>query len=176
MTIRVRIKTLESNAGDAVDLSESGVTCLVGGNNAGKSRTLTDLASRMRTGAAPMVVLRGLQVDKAEQISLEEAHAFLAETAVPMPGSLAYTPMGGGTQIADDGFRAHFGIHPNALEAASEFFLRHWSAGSLSRFASESLGHVGVGTPSATLFTLSFATADLSKRCPSWLMRCSAST
>jgi hypothetical protein len=161
MTIRVRIKTLESNAGDAVDLSESGVTCLVGGNNAGKSRTLTDLASRMRTGAAPMVVLRGLQVDKAEQISLEEAHAFLAETAVPMPGSLAYTPMGGGTQIADDGFRAHFGIHPNALEAASEFFLRHWSAGSLSRFASESLGHVGVGTPISNPLHLVFRDGGL---------------
>ncbi|MDF9749188.1 AAA family ATPase [Arthrobacter sp. ES3-54] len=165
MTIRVRIKTLESNAGDSVEISESGVTCLVGGNNAGKSQTLRDIAVRMHSHDGHVVVLRELQLEKANQLLLEESSAFLAETAVStpahQPGTLAYSPMGGSTQIAPDTFRALFGIHPNSLGGAWEFFLKHWSAGSLSSFASASLGHVGSGTPASSPLHLVFRDGEL---------------
>jgi hypothetical protein len=39
MTIKVRLASITSNAGDKIEFSSSGVTCLLGGNNAGKSRS-----------------------------------------------------------------------------------------------------------------------------------------
>ena len=50
MTIKVRLASFTSNAGDRVEFSSSGVTCLVGGNNAGKSRTLSDIAGKALSG------------------------------------------------------------------------------------------------------------------------------
>lgn len=164
MTIRVRVKTLESNAGDSVDISESGVTCLVGGNNAGKSQTLRDIAARVQSGATSGVVLRELQLDKPEHLLPEAAEAFLAEVAVPLPAQLGYSsyaPMGGGSQITADTFRIQFSMHPNSLGVGWEFFLKHWSAGGLSSFASASLGHVGHGTPINSPLHLVFRDGEL---------------
>lgn len=69
--------------------------------------------------------------------------------------------MGGGSQITADTFRIHFSMHPNSLGAGWEFFLKHWSAGALSSFASTSLGHVGHGTPISSPLHLVFRDGEL---------------
>jgi hypothetical protein len=166
MTIRVRVKTLESNAGDSVDISESGVTCLVGGNNAGKSQTLRDIYARVQNSASPVVALHGLKLDRAEGFYEEEIEVFLNATAVPMPtqpGYLrAYVPLGGGgSQLTTADIKSLINADPNSLGMASDFFMRLWSAGSLSSFASMSLGHVGAGTQASTPLHLLFRDGGL---------------
>jgi ABC-type cobalamin transport system ATPase subunit len=161
MTIKVRLASITSNAGDAVQLSPSGVTCLVGGNNAGKSRTLTDIAGLIETSAASTVVIQALELDKPERIELDEAKDFLDRTAVRQQHGYAvehpqYVPLGGHGQPTRPESFSHEMVHGgSALGAAKGFFFQHWTAGQMSSNASTSLGHMpGSVAPSSPLHRL----------------------
>lgn len=158
MNLRTRITGITSNAGDNVELSTSGVTCLVGGNNAGKSQTLRDIAALVQGPQMNSVVLSKLELEKPTGPSHAEVEGFLKATAVPepqqqvMPGAhLRYSPLQGpfssGGQMTVADFEAVFFADERGLGGTSPFFLQHWTAGSLVHFASSGLGHLGAGQP-----------------------------
>lgn len=98
MTLKVRLASMVSNAGDKVEFSSSGVTCLVGGNNAGKSRTLSDIAALIVSSDSSSVVLTELTLEKPDVVNELDAEKFLKATAVeqPLPGTFPtqYLPLG----------------------------------------------------------------------------------
>jgi ABC-type cobalamin/Fe3+-siderophores transport system ATPase subunit len=160
MTLKVRLASITSNSGDNIELSSSGVTCLVGSNNAGKSRTLSDISGLVETPGAATIVVIDLQLDKPQQISLEEATGFLEETGVRQPKygveHTQYVPLGGqGQPMRPESF-AHEIVHAgSALGATKGFFFQHWQAGQMSHNAATSLGHVpGSASPSSPLHRL----------------------
>ena len=160
VTIKVRLASITSNAGDKVEFSEHGVTCLVGGNNAGKSRTLADIAALVETSAAPTIVIDDLQLNKPGPLSVEEATHFLELTAVRQPkyGSdyPQYTPLGGhGSNMRPEHFAQEL-THGDRLGSTKGFFFLHATPGQLTHSATTSLGHVPVGgtSPSSPLHRL----------------------
>lgn len=166
MTIRARLASMTSNAGDKVEFSSAGVTCLVGGNNAGKSQTLSDIAALARTPQSSPIVLTELRVDKPAPISLEEAESFLKTTAVEQPqASLSankhYVPLGdSGTALTADYLQNLLTHGGDVLSDTAPFFLQHWTAGQLSNQAIASLGHPHGISPSSPLHQL-FIDGDL---------------
>ena len=160
MTIKVRLASITSNAGDKVEFSESGVTCLVGGNNAGKSRTLTDIAGLAEGADALGIVVKELQFEKPDQVSQEEALQFLKEAAVPQPSYgvdyVQFIPLGGQAQpMRAEAFPASLIHSGSALGATRGFFLQHWQVGQMSQNASLTLGHIpGSSSPASPLHRL----------------------
>ncbi|MHA7306445.1 ATP-dependent nuclease [Arthrobacter sp. TMN-49] len=149
MTIKIRLASITSNAGDKVELAESGVTCLVGGNNAGKSRTLADIASLVETSGAPKIVIDDLQLTVPRPVGIEEAFEFLEGNAVRQPKygveHTQYAPLGGqGTSMRAEAFAQEL-THGDGLGQTKGFFFLHATPGQLTYNASGSLGHVGVG-------------------------------
>jgi hypothetical protein len=165
MTIKVRLASFTSNAGDGVEFSSSGVTCLVGGNNAGKSRTLSDIAALIVSPESTPVVLTELVLDKPDVVSEHEAETFLRTTAIeqPMHGSAhrQYVPLGtSGNLVSAAHFSSmltHGGV---ALSGIAPFFFQHWTAGSLSSQAMMTLGHPHGSNPSSPLHQM-FVDGDL---------------
>jgi ABC-type cobalamin/Fe3+-siderophores transport system ATPase subunit len=75
--IRVRVENITSNSGETIALPESGVICIVGGNNAGKSQLLREIEKQLdEHGENVPIVLQHVSVDKPE-LGIEEAEAFL---------------------------------------------------------------------------------------------------
>lgn len=159
VNLRTRITGITSNAGDHVELSTAGVTCLVGGNNAGKSQTLRDIAALVQGPHMNTVVISELELDKPAGATHAEVEGFLKSTAAPEPqqqvmsgAHVRYSPLqggfhSGGGQMTVADFQAIFHADERGLGGTSPFFLQHWTAGSLVHFASSGLGHFGVGQP-----------------------------
>lgn len=149
MDIRARITAISSTGGDRVETSESGVTCIVGGNNAGKSQTLRDIQALLWDVEAPSVVLRKLEVSKPILSSSHDIEQFLRASGSPQgeptPGfPQAYTPIGqGGSQLTAPEFLTNFNSGPDAVRQARDFIVSHSGAGSLAYTAVGPLGHIG---------------------------------
>jgi ABC-type cobalamin/Fe3+-siderophores transport system ATPase subunit len=149
VTIKIRLASITSNAGDKVELAESGVTCLVGGNNAGKSRTLADIASLVETSGAPKIVIDDLQLTEPGPVGIEEVVEFLEHYAVRQPkygvDHTQYAPLGGqGTSMRAEAFAQEL-THGDGLGQAKGFFFLHATPGQLTHNASGSVGHIGAG-------------------------------
>src|SRR5215510_14886810 len=83
MAIRFRFQSVTSAGGDEVPLVQSGVTCVVGANNAGKSQLLKDLVAwAQRTSLASMTVLRSAE-QLIEAGDSEEVALWLERHALP---------------------------------------------------------------------------------------------
>jgi ABC-type sulfate/molybdate transport systems ATPase subunit len=163
MTIKVRLSSITSNAGDKVKFSSSGVTCLVGGNNAGKSRTLMDIAGLLRSQPhqrPSLVVLDELQLDKPVPVSQEQAEQFLEATAIKNPNygggsNPSYSPLGGsGTAMSVDHLQMTLNHgDDDSLGESAQFFFEHLSAGGLSSSATVTMGLAG-SSPTSPLHQL----------------------
>lgn len=165
MTIKIRLASFKSNAGDEVEFSSSGVTCLVGGNNAGKSRTLSDIAGLIYSADSTAVVLTELVLDKPPTVSEHEAETFLRATAIVQPvhglQHQQYVPLGPGTNpVSSLHFSSILTHGGDALSATAPFFFQHWTAGSLSSQAMMTLGHPNGSDPSSPLHQM-FVDGDL---------------
>lgn len=145
MPLRYRISSLTSKNGDTTQIPTTGVTCIVGGNNAGKSQLLRDIYQYMlQVEAKNLVVLADLEVERAGEGA--DFAAWLEKNAAPntvAPGSApTYSCMYGGSSLGLGDFVAHWGIHPKKLIATTPYFCWYATAGSL---ASVATGGVGQG-------------------------------
>jgi ABC-type cobalamin/Fe3+-siderophores transport system ATPase subunit len=127
MAIDARLRKLVTNCQDDLVVPSAGVTCIVGGNNVGKSQLLRDVIALLERHDAITVVLSGLELDR-QTFSLEEGEEWLRQTSIRqsegggMPDR--YLPLvGGGAQIAAQGLWSaiHHGA-PNTLGDARSFF------------------------------------------------------
>lgn len=136
-----RIRSLSTRAGDVVTLPTTGVTCIVGRNNAGKSRTLNDITNAIFQKGSTGVVIDTMQVDKSEDLSIDDAREWLAARfprAIESehPGQpLRYTPTTGGSGLTPEAFIAAWTSDPIHLGVAGNFITSHSVAGGLVHLA-----------------------------------------
>ncbi|GAP53555.1 hypothetical protein AHiyo6_01200 [Arthrobacter sp. Hiyo6] len=149
MALRVNLSTMTSNSGDKVELQPWGVTCIVGGNNAGKSQALRDIDAFLRNPDASGVVMRGITLDKSSISGTGEVEEYLASNALrvpPQPGSpqLYTSLMSGGASADATSVARALSTEPDSLVEAWHFFYRHLTAGSLAIWSSQGAGHVSM--------------------------------
>lgn len=163
MAIRFRITTIKSTGGDVVTFPESGVTCVVGGNNAGKSQFLSEIwrlvdqpvRDQEPLTIADMRVLRpGGTVEETEDWL--RSHAISYDTA---PGTAArYAVRAGDSgQTAAEIHEWFDSTHQGGayLGNASQFFVHHATAGTLAGYAAgavDSRSYNSANAPLGKLF------------------------
>jgi ABC-type cobalamin/Fe3+-siderophores transport system ATPase subunit len=157
MPVRFTLDSLSSNSGDTITLPSGAVTAIVGGNNAGKSQLLRDIALTINQPDALPVVLAGLEVTRPSAETDEEVVAWLddnASPAMPQNGVRHWTPNIGGQAVAVSQFRQFFNYGGGQrfpwMGPAAPFFLHATSAGSLSQHAS---GSAPIGTMGGSSMT-----------------------
>lgn len=171
MIIDVRLTSLRSSGGEDLSFPRAGVTCIVGGNNVGKSRILREIDAALRTYDAVAATFTDLVVE-APTIDLLTATTFLEEvgTRVSMPDGRPpeYSPPIGGANMSADAFLGNYTWSGATLQGAAAFFCWYASAGSLGGVASASVGMPGMnsgGQPLMRLFrdgALEGALSDIS--------------
>lgn len=163
MPLRYRFDTVTSASADVVPLPQSGVTCIVGGNNAGKSQLLRELKA-IATRSAPdldLVVLSDATAAVSGPADAGESQAWLRMAAFPgsnqernAPERFAAVPGEWGLTSVD--FARFFQRHPPGSSAhigqAADFIIRLAAAGRLADYATgEMQGAMG---PARTNWTL----------------------
>lgn len=151
--INFRIRSLTSSGGDTVQLASSGVTCIVGGNNVGKSQLLREIVQRAGQLSQTGPVLSAIGVER-DNIDLQIAESYLQSYAVQhntLAGNPAeYSPYGGGSTLTADRFRQFYAASDDgSLAQVRAFFVTHLSAGSLIGIASQSAPGGGEGISNA---------------------------
>lgn len=155
MTIQFRIRSLTSSAGETATLPTKGVTCIVGGNNAGKSQLLREIHLRVQEAESDVAVvtLSGMAV-KRPSGRADVAEAWLAERMVRVQDGaeheVRYEPNSGrgGSGLTVDGFTRWFdetSMGSSYLGNIPDYFVRRTSAGSLSEYAAGSIGAASRG-------------------------------
>lgn len=159
--LRARIQSLTLSGGDRLEMPPSGVTCVVGGNNVGKSTLLRDISSLLGPADAhgDTLAVKELEMrkdplaDTAAARAFLEAHAFRVTHSPRSPQQ--YTPALGGTQLTADQLVLWYHDQAHALGHTSGFFVWHATAGQLAGAVSAGLGMIGEpmgGGPLAKLY------------------------
>lgn len=142
MTLRARLVAATSNSGDRIHIAERGVTCIVGGNNAGKSQLLRDIYNILNYDSTNHVVLSDLEVEKSGADSdfrnFLEAHA--GKHVEPPGVEPTYGSPQGGSSLNLAQFKIYFNMHENRLMGAAPFLCWHATAGSLVTVATGTTG------------------------------------
>ena len=163
VTIRVRIASIRSSGGDVVALPDAGVTCIVGGNNVGKSQLLREIHARLNNADASRITLDDLEILKPA-VEHDQVVSFLDQIAVRQaatPGSAdSYQPITGGQSLTPTTFLTQYNASTDFLLSARDFFAWYASAGSLTDFASGGLGGAGMNPVAHPLMRL-FRDGDL---------------
>jgi ABC-type cobalamin/Fe3+-siderophores transport system ATPase subunit len=167
MTVRYRINSLTSSGGDRITLPSVGVTCIVGGNNVGKSQLLAEIARSAQTDEASLarLTISNIEVERPTG-TVEETDAWLQERAIKFdmpPGSVSkYAMRVGGTNQSAQELHGWFDSiqGPAYLGNAWSFFVHHATAGSLASYAAGHLSADDLGTLNAPLSKL-FRDGDL---------------
>lgn len=142
MPIRFRVTNLTSTAGETVVLPVTGVTCIVGGNNAGKSQMLREIASRVSNPIANVesVTLAEMAVERPVG-TVDETREWLEQNAMrvstrPEEGRLFSATAGVG-QTADQVHRWFNATTQGEayLGNIADFFLAWTTAGTLATYA-----------------------------------------
>ena len=160
MPLRYRLTQLTSNCGDSVTVPEIGVTCIVGGNNAGKSQILRDIVQVISNDEARPVAVTTLKTTQTG--STDESEAWLKDNSVPQPAPPdtppTYTPYHGGNSLNLGQFNTFWSLSESGrgmLQIAAGYFYWHATAGALVNFAIGRMGAPGMGpvaSPLAALF------------------------
>ncbi|WP_205474223.1 ATP-dependent endonuclease [Nocardioides sp. SYSU D00038] len=144
MVVRVRLGSATLSSGDRIEFNPAGVTCVVGGNNVGKSQLLRDIEGLMLPAFNP-IVLEDLQVKKSPASSAEVVD-FVRANGYPDPSSPQdghLFPRGGGSAIRPDDFSMVY-QNGDGVGLLKGWFVWHASAGSLGYVASSGVGDGGV--------------------------------
>ncbi len=154
-----KIAHITTNAGDVASLPSTGVTCIVGSNNVGKSQLLRDIVSLLESRSIVPVVLSKVEVQGSlAHVTIEEVTDWLDKTAERQlsPTGHSYIAMGGGQQLPAQAFVHQFQHNdPSFLGPTRPFFCWYADAGSRVGLGGGSLGHAGMGPnphPLARLF------------------------
>jgi ABC-type cobalamin/Fe3+-siderophores transport system ATPase subunit len=141
--LKLTIDTLVSSAGDTVRLAPAGVTCLVGGNNAGKSQLLRDIEFMISEPDSEPVTLTAVTGSKPHG-SIDEVRGWLEQGAgIPIEQTIGqaqrWVPTNGkisGESAGD--FSTWFeSFGPELyLGNAAPFFIHRAEAGALKEYAS----------------------------------------
>ncbi|MDK3255718.1 ATP-dependent nuclease [Blastococcus capsensis] len=166
MTLRYRLSALASNGGDQVTVPSVGVTCIVGGNNAGKSQALRDIVQIISDRSARPVAVTAIAAALTGDLSQSEE--WLETTAVRQPAPPgyppSYTPTHGGNQLTLEQFNTWIrGASDGLLSHAATFFYWHATAGALVGYATGGMGTPGMGPAASPLGAL-FRDGDLEER------------
>ncbi|WP_382304061.1 ATP-dependent endonuclease [Herbiconiux sp. UC225_62] len=145
MTFSHRIASLRDSQGSTFSFPKSGVICVVGGNNAGKSQLLRDIYASIDENSARPVTFSDLQVTQTKG-TIDDAAAWLEEHGERLRNEPGYGPsyvprhsrFGTNGMEANQNFVMWFKGTPY-LGNAARFFVDHIPAGSLSQFASGSI-------------------------------------
>jgi ABC-type cobalamin/Fe3+-siderophores transport system ATPase subunit len=142
MAIEYRISAITSRAGEEISLPSPGVTCVVGGNNVGKSQLLRELRQLASESDTSGLLLIASATAVTPTGSEDDTRDWLEERAVrydSAPGSPARYAL----RIGDLGMSlADFHYWVNSEDSddpylgnISRFFLEHASAGTLGSYA-----------------------------------------
>lgn len=145
MPVRFTLDGLRSNSGDVITIPEAAVTAIVGGNNAGKSQLLRDIAAVINQREVVPVTISDLWVTRPSASYEEEAAEWLdanAMKAAAQNGVAHWMPNIGGTSVHANQFLSFFSRSEGRqfpwMGSAAPFFLHSTSAGSLAGYASGS--------------------------------------
>ncbi|MFT3889370.1 MAG: AAA family ATPase [Arachnia sp.] len=142
MPVRFTLDSLTSNSGDTITLPQGAVTAIVGGNNAGKSQLLRDIALVTTASDAVPVTIARLDVTRPTADSEEVAAEWLdanVSRAATQNGVPHWSPNIGGGAIPASQFLQFFSFGLDRpfpwMGPAAPFFLHSTSAGALARHA-----------------------------------------
>lgn len=132
-----RIQSITSTCGQRVDLARSGVTCIVGANNAGKSQLLRDIRQLAQDNDSPSVVISELTFewqapdsDQFESILMKNSRLERQPT-----GEMMYF-FSNGNAVSLEDFPMYFSDVPHrGLGHVVDAFMTKISAGELASFA-----------------------------------------
>jgi len=137
------IATITTNTGETASLLRSGVTCIVGGNNVGKSQLLRDLVALLEIRPSKPVVVTSLQLDTGDLEPEDELEAWLNRTAdkTEVAGQApTFTPIpAGGQALNVSGFISNVS-QPNFLGQARPFYCWYADAGNRANLGAGSVG------------------------------------
>ncbi|MFC9334295.1 ATP-dependent endonuclease [Arthrobacter sp. NPDC057009] len=151
MTVYARVGSLTSKAKQQLTISQSGVTCIVGGNNVGKSQILRDLLALLRSEDAHTVVLENIKLVRNSP-TRHEVVEWLNTNAVPHPPTIGY-PLMYSPYLEDQQDPTHTMVsaenlidlqRDNSLMQVASFFVNHLTAGSLAGAGSDGFIHAGM--------------------------------
>lgn len=159
MAIRFRVLSLTSSGGEVATLPTKGVTCIVGGNNAGKSQLLREIHLRVQEPKEQVspVTLAEMTVERPSGTA-EDAEVWLKERMVRLRESaeheLKYAPNSDAYGLSVKGFTDWFDETSSGdtyLGNIPGYFVRRTSAGSLSSYAAGSIGAMSRGDTNSPL-------------------------
>ncbi len=145
MPVRFTLDSLTSNAGDTVMLPQGAVTAIVGGNNAGKSQLLRDIAGVVNQPDTLPVTITALTATRPSVESDLDAVAWLdanVSKSASQNGVPQWSPNIGGGSITVAQFMQFF-EYPHRpqfpwMGPAAQFFLHLTTAGALAGHAAGS--------------------------------------
>ncbi|MFE4837386.1 ATP-dependent endonuclease [Arthrobacter sp. NPDC056691] len=152
MSVHVRIDRLSSKGKQEIVMSQAGVTCIVGGNNAGKSQILRDLLALLRNEDAHTVVLDNIKLARNSP-TRDELVDWLGANAVQHDVEIGY-PIMYSPYLEDLHDPGHTTVtaenlislqRDNSLTQVASFFVKHLTAGSMAASVSVSYMHGGMG-------------------------------
>jgi hypothetical protein len=118
------IRSITSNTGDEIELPATGVLCVVGGNNVGKSQFLRDVVNLLSSAVEPPKVVRSVELDKGN-LSESTASDFLHRYGrlVTSSGESRYAPsLEESSSLTESQFQTFVTSRPNRLVNAWPFF------------------------------------------------------
>jgi ABC-type cobalamin/Fe3+-siderophores transport system ATPase subunit len=164
VTLDPRIESVEAG-GSTIPILISGVTCIVGGNNVGKSQMLRDIVSLLENQNRRQVIVNALTIRKAEA-TIESVQAWLRTNASRnQSAEIQYQPaVGGGSNLTDIQFLSQYNQAPNFLGVTRSFFC--WLADATSRagLGGGSLGNAGGMQPNPHPLAHLFRDGDMEER------------
>lgn len=159
--LRARIQSLTLSGGDRLDIPPRGVTCIVGGNNVGKSTLLRDINTFLgpQIEQGETLALKDLELYKDVLVDPSTARAYLDAHAFRMPSQPSrpqmYQSALGGAQITVEQLMAWYRDRTHGFSNALPYFVWHATAGQLAGSVTGGLGMIGeplVGGPIARLY------------------------
>lgn len=142
MPICFRFTSISSTGGETIDVSSAGVTCVVGGNNVGKSQLLRELRGlayeRSQAGGVVVSAAEAVRPTGDTEDSLEwlESRAVKYDSPPGEPKRYAMRIGDNGTTL--EGFHFWVNSHEDSglyLGNIAPFFVEHAAAGTLSSYA-----------------------------------------
>lgn len=161
MTVYRRVGSLTSKDDQQLTIAQAGVTCIVGGNNVGKSQILRDLLALLRNENAHTVVLKSIELAKNHS-TREEVVDWLNSNAVQQRPEVGY-PLMYSPYLEDHQDPGHTVTtaenlielqRDHSLDQVFSFFVRHFTAGSLAAVGSNSTMHGGMQNSGTALHQL----------------------
>jgi ABC-type cobalamin/Fe3+-siderophores transport system ATPase subunit len=175
--VSLRITSITSSGGETIDIPDSGVTCIVGSNNVGKSRFLRDIRDLLTQATANSATVGSVNIrlkgdtEEAVLAWLEGNYAKNLET----PGNY-FAPFSGGEWIDAHGFYESLTANDvgedvtvdseHGMGFLGRFFIHHTGAGSLAEFSSQQIGHpqfIGPEVPLADVYADGDLEAELAR-------------